>query len=95
MIPSNASIEEILKDMPPSRGLELLEAKLFPLLEEVEDLKGEYAKLEGKYEELDCDDDNKFDLLTLIYDKCKERSGTRKELATSILIYIEESGVEL
>ena len=95
MTPSNSSIEEILKNMQPSRELELLEAKLFPLLEEVEELKDKVCKLEGEYEELDAQDDDKFDVLGLIVEACKPKSGTRKDLITTILTYIEDSGVEL
>ena len=95
MLPYNSSIEEILKYMPTSPDLELLQSKVLPLLEEVEELKERVCKLEGEYEELDANDDNKFDLLSSIHEACKSKSGTRRDLVCKIQVYIENSGVEL
>ena len=97
MLPSNSSIEEILKNMLPSRELDLLERRL----QEQEDTEAEndfedkLYKLQDDYEELDSNNDDKFDLLVLINDECKKRSGTRKDLVSTILTYIEDSGIEV
>ena len=93
--PHNFSIEEILAIMPESPELQLLQAKIYPALEKLEELEDKVCKLEGEYEELDAKDDDKFDLLVLIKTKCQEKGGTRKELISSILTYIEESYIEV
>jgi hypothetical protein len=95
MIPSNASIEEIIKYMPQTREVVMLEEGLHKILTKTEELEDELAIMTDKFEDIDSDDTQKYDLLQLIQDACEVKGGTRKELTSTILMYIEDSGVEL
>ena len=95
MIPSNASIEEIIKYIPQTREVVMLEEGLHRILTKTEELEDKLAVMTEEFEEVDAEDDAKYDLLQLINNECNVRSGTRKELISTILTYIEDSGVEL
>ena len=93
-IPSNATLEEVIKYFLPRELTDLVEEKLSPFLDKVTEVE---AELQSTFEELERVQENdgfKYQLLEEIQSLCDE-PGSKRNLIKAINIAFETSYVEM
>ena len=93
-IPSNTSLEEVVKYYLPVEIKDVVEILLVPFIRQITHLKYTAEKTYEDYNLLEEQDYNKEQLLEKIQELCKQ-AGSKKELVKAINLAFENSMVEM